>query len=76
MVVRLTRSIQEIDLERQRAEDTLSRVQIFHGGSVSLAEALAEQPAYDRALANPGATEHHQPDPLEIGHVSRSVAPW
>lgn len=41
-MVRLTRGIQEVDLKRQSAEDAFSRVQIFDGGPVSFAEALAE----------------------------------
>lgn len=65
----LTRGIQEIDLEGQGAEDALPRVQILHGGSVSLGETLTEQSAYNGTLAYPGAAEHHQSDPLEIGHV-------
>lgn len=72
-MVRLTRGIQKIDLEGQGAEDAFPRVQILHGGPVSLAETLAEQSAYNGAFADPGAAEHHQPDPLEIGHVLRLV---
>lgn len=72
-MVCLTRSIQEIDLEGQGAEDTFPRVQILHGGPVSLAETLAKQSAYNGALANPGAAEHHQSNPLKIGHVLRLV---
>jgi len=69
-----TRSIQEVDLERQGAENAFSGIEILHGGPISLAETLAEQSAYDGAFADSGAAEHHQPDSLEIGHVLRSVA--
>lgn len=72
-MARLTRGIQEIDLESQGAEDALPRVQILHGWPVSLGETLTEQSAYDGTLADPGAAEHHQPDPLEIGHGLRIV---
>lgn len=71
----LTRGIQEIDLEGQGAEDAFPRIQILYGGSVSFAETLAKQSTYNGAFADPGAAEHHQPDPLEIGHVLRSVEP-
>lgn len=71
----LTCGIQEIDLEGQGAENAFPRIQILHSGSVSFAETLAEQSTYNGALADPGATEHHQPDPLEIGHVLRLIEP-
>lgn len=70
-----TRGIQEVDLERQGAENAFPGVEILHGGPVPLAETLAEQSAYYGALANPCAAEHHQPDSLEIGHILRWVAP-
>lgn len=41
-MIRLTRSIQKVDLKRQSAEDAFSRVQIFDGGPISFAEALTE----------------------------------